>query len=477
MILLINPYITSTERYGKNIGDIGGHQMPLGIYYLASTLIKEKFNVEVLDAEAQGIVHEEVIEILRKSDIKIVGITSTTVAFRNARSLAEIIRKELPDVTIVIGGPHMTAVPVPTMETKAFDFGIVQEGERALLLLVSYLLMKKGNLEDIPNLYYLKNEKVESNGNREVIEDLDSIPAPARHLCPDIKMYKPPVGAFLNKPVASIVTTRGCPYQCIFCDNNTFGRRTRFFSDKYVVEEIKSLIDDFGAKEIAFLDDTFVLDKKRLRKIFELLKNENIKFSWTCMTRVNNLTFELLKFMAENGCWQIRFGIDSGNQKVIDFIKKGITLDQVKQVAKWCKELNIKTTGFFMLGHHIDTPETIQDTIEFALSLPLTDVTATINTPMPGTESYEKAITQEYGTYQAGDWTSLNYWTPVFIPKGLSREFLFKKQSELYRRFYMRPRVIISQLGKIRDFESLRMYMKNMILGLKFLNHHDSDIG
>lgn len=222
MIFLINPYITSTERYGKDIGDIGGHQMPLGIY-LASTLIKEHFSVKVLDAEAQGIVHEEVIEILKKTDVKIVGITSTTVAFRNARSLAEIIRKELPHVILVIGGPHMTAVPVPTMETRAFDFWVVQEGERAFLLLVSYLLMKKGNLEDIPNLYYLKNGKVESHGKREVIENLDSIPMPARRLCPDINMYKPPVGAFLAKPVASIVTTRGCPYQCIFCENNTFG--------------------------------------------------------------------------------------------------------------------------------------------------------------------------------------------------------------------------------------------------------------
>jgi radical SAM superfamily enzyme YgiQ (UPF0313 family) len=473
MVYLINPFITSVERYGKNIGDIGGHQMPLGIYYLAARLLDDAVGVKVIDAEALHLVHEEVVDILKKSDAKIIGITSTTVAFRNARSLAEMIRKALPDIYIVIGGPHMTAMPEATIKTGAFDYGIVREGEIAFSKLVQLLLFNKGEIEEIPHLYYKKAGEIVCNSKIEYIQDLDTIPFPARQLCPDISIYRPPVGAFRQYPVVSMITSRGCPYQCIFCDNNTFGRKTRFFSAEYVVAEISEVIKKYGAKEIAFLDDTFVLDKKRLYKIFDLLNQQRIKITWTCMTRVNNLDYETLKFMKDNGCWQVRFGIESGNQKVLNFIKKGITLDQVRNVAEWCSKLKISSTGFFMIGHHIDTPQTIQDTINFAASLPLTDVTATINTPIPGTESYEKA--KQYGTYDESDWTSLNYWTPVFVPKGLSRDFMLQKQAELYRRFYFRFEVIARQLLKIRSFNMLLMSVKNAILGLGFIGKRKKD--
>ena len=139
-IFLINPFITSIERYGRNVGEIGGHQMPLGIFYLAAYLQRHGERVEVLDAEAQLLEHETVVAILKAARAKIVGITATTVAFRNARSLAEMIRTELPGVVIVIGGPHLTALAATTMQCGAFDYGIVQEGEVPFLQLVKHLL-------------------------------------------------------------------------------------------------------------------------------------------------------------------------------------------------------------------------------------------------------------------------------------------------------------------------------------------------
>jgi len=440
--------------------------MPLGIYYLAAYLMQHDEKPEVIDAESLRIVHDEVVDFLKLSRVKIVGITSTTVAFRNARCLAEKIRQELPSVVIVIGGPHMSAMADVTMQCGAFDYGIIKEGEIAFTKLVKFILRKEGELEDISNLYYLKEGKTLSNPCIESIKDLDSIPFPARRLCPDISLYKPPIGAFRQLPVMNIITSRGCPYQCIFCDNNTFGRITRFHSAEYVAAEIKELITLYRAKEIAFLDDTFVLDKKRLYKLFELLNKENLNFPWTCMTRVNNLDYDLLKFMRDHGCWQIRIGIESGNQEVLDFIKKGITLEQVRNVANWSNKLKILVSGFFIIGHHIDTLQTIQETIEFAASLPLTDVIATINTPIPGTESYR--IAKMYGTYDESDWTSLNYWTPIFVPNGLTRELMLNKQSELYRRFYFRPGVLWRQLSKIRSFAILAGLLKNAILGLRF---------
>ena len=466
-VVLVNPFITILERYGKDVGDIGGHQMPLGIFCLAAYLRKHGFEVAVIDAEARRLPHEAVIGLLEKAGAQVIGITSTTVGYRNAGLLATMIRQRLAGVPLVIGGPHMTAMPLETMRTGLFDYGIVKEGEVPFLKLCSLLLRAEGHLEDVPNLVYPAGGELHANRADAMIERLDDLPFPARDLCPDLSVYKPPVGAFRRKPVASMITSRGCPYRCIFCDNNTFGRKVRFFSAEYVVEEIRSLIRTAGVREIAFLDDTFVLDKVRLRKIFDILRHERIAFPWTCMTRVNNLDYDILKFMKENGCWQIRVGVESGNPAVLDFIEKGITLDQVRNVARWCAALKIRTTGFFMVGHHIDTLETIDETIAFALTLPLSDVVVTINTPIPGTRSYQ--IARQYGEYREDDWTSLNYWTPVFIPRGLTRELLLRKQAEFYRRFYRRPRVLLGQIGKIRDLRSLAMFAKSSVLGYRFI--------
>jgi len=466
MIYLINPFITSRERYGKNIGDIGGHQMPLGIYYLAAYLLKCGEEVKVIDCEALRITHEQLVPILKEHKAKVVGITCATVSFHRARSLAELIRKELPDIRIVIGGYHISALPEATMLTGAFDYGIIQEGEIAFLKLIKFLLHQEGRLGDIPNLYYMDKGRLLHNQSGKYIQDLDILPFPARQLCPDLSIYKPPLGSFRKEPVMNMVTSRGCPYECLFCDRSTFGRQVRFFSAEYVVKEIKELMQIYGAKEITFLDDTFVLSKSRLYRIFELLNQENISFPWTCMTRVNNLDYDTLKFMADNGCWQIRFGIESGNEQVINFIKKGITLQQVKDVTSWCKSLKIKTTGFFMIGHHIDTPETIKETIVFALSLSLTDIIVTLNTPMPGTKSYQ--IAKHCGIFNEEDWSLLNYWHPVFIPRGLTSEFMLVKQKELYRRFYWRPKIILQQIEKIRSWKIALMYIYNLGLGIKF---------
>lgn len=465
-ILLVYPNVSSEDRYNKKIDAIGGHQLPLGIYYLASYLRKNKFLVNIVDAEAFNVSDDKICELISKKT-KIVGISSTTVAFRNARKLAERIKSSFPHLKIVIGGPHITAMPKETMETLAFDYGIVQEGEIPFLKLVEHLLESKHDLKNIPNLLWVENKTIKSNRERVTTTNLDELPFPARDLATDLGAYKPPVGAYRKEPVASVITSRGCPYSCIFCDNNTFGKSIRYFSAEYVASEIQELVVNYGVKEISFLDDTFVVDKKRMLKIFELLSKQQIKISWSCMTRVNNLDYDTLKFMKDNGCWQIRIGIESGNQDVINFIKKGITLEQVKNVTSHCHKLKMMVTGFFIIGHQIDTEATIDQTINFALSIPLTDVVVTINTPIPGTESYN--IAKNYGTYIEGNWSSLNYWTPVFIPDGLTRELMLKKQAEFYKRFYLRPRVIFCQLKKVRSFKVLKSFFKSTILGLNFL--------
>lgn len=237
------------------------------------------------------------------------------------------------------------------------------------------------------------------------------------------------------------MTSRGCPNQCTFCDNNIFGRKYRQRSAENIAAEIKYLRKNFGVREIAFVDDTFLIDKKRLYKLFEILEEEKISIYWTCLSRINNTDYEFLKFLKSKGCWHISFGIESGDENILKLIKKNISLDKAVEVINWCKKLKIKTKGFFILGHPTETMETIEKSIKLACRLKLDNIIVTLNTPIAGSQQFEEA--GRYGSLDKANWEEFNYWRPVFVPTGLTKEILLKKHREFYRRFYLRPRIIM----------------------------------
>lgn len=459
-IALINPFITSRERYGRDFGDIGGHQAPLGLCYLAAFLESCGFEIDLIDAEAEKLENKKVIKKIGYFKPDAIGITSTTVAFDRARNLATEIKLLNPKIPIVIGGTHLTANPQETLSFKCFDYGVMHEGEITLFKLLE-ALKSNSPLEEIQGIVYRKNDGVIINSPRPYIKDLDSLPFPARHLLPDIRNYLPPLGSYSKTPVVSIITSRGCPYECIFCDNNVFGRNIRYHSPEYVVSEIENVIGLYGAKEIFFLDDTFIVDKDRVIKILFLINKRKIKIKWSCMTRADNVTKDLLGEMKNAGCWQISIGIESGSQNVLDFIKKRINLEQVKNTVKWSDEIGLYVKGFFMIGHPIDTVETIDETINFAKSIPLTDVVVTIVTPIPKTELY--SIAPKYGVFRPRDSSEFSYWKPVFVPHGLTEEKLYSKQKQFYKEFYARFNIILKQLKKIKSIPQLYKYATNLI--------------
>ncbi len=335
----------------------------------------------------------------------------------------------------------------------------MREGEITLFKLLE-TLENNGSPDDLLGIVYRRNGNVIINPPRPYIKDLDSLPLAARYLLSDIKKYVPPLGSYSKTPVVSLITSRGCPYECIFCDNNVFGRNIRYHSPEYVVSEIKNVIDLYGAKEIFFLDDTFIVDEERVRKILFLMHKEKIKIKWTCMTRANNITEDLLGEMKDAGCWQIGIGVESGNQNVLNFIKKGINLEQVRNAIKWSHKIGIYVKGFFMIGHPIDTMETIDETINFAKSVPLTDVVVTIATPIPGTKFY--SLAPNYGIFHDYDWTEFSYWKPVFVPRGLTERVLYCKQRQFYAEFYLRHKIILKQLRKIQNVSHFLKYAINI---------------
>lgn len=459
-IVLINPAVTSAERYGKDIGAIGGHQVPLGICYLAAFLEKNGHTVSLIDAEADGLDNGKVLNNIRAFRPDAVGITSTTVALRRARDLALDIKRYDAGLPIIIGGSHVTANPRETLAFECFDYGVIKEGEITLFELLKALENNKP-AGDMQGLVHRQAGEVIINPMRPYIRELDLLPFPARHLLPGIKRYLPPLGSYIAKPVINMITSRGCPYQCIFCDNNVFGRNVRYHSPAYVVSEIENVVDTYGAREIFFSDDTFTINRERIRGILSLLMEKEIKIRWTCMTRASDVDRDMLKEMKEAGCWQISIGVESGDQKVLDFIKKGIKLGEVENAVKWSYEAGIYVKGFFMLGHPIDTPQTINETISFAKSNPFSDVVVTITTPIPGTELY--SIARRYGTLRDDDWSKFSYWKPVFVPHDLTEDYLYKKQRQFYAGFYLRPGIILRQIKKIRSISQLTSYAISIV--------------
>ena len=438
-ILLVYPPITKLERYSSAIGSSGGQQLPLGVFYLASYVLSHGFEADVLDAEARNLSYDEIIERLRLGGFGILGISTTTVAFHRALELAQKTKAALPETITIVGGPHVSSQPTHPMEFDAFDFAVRNEGEQTLVELMQ-AITDDGDFEKIPGLIYRKGRNVVVNKKRPYIADIDTLPFPAYDLIPDLRHYVPPPCNYKKAPVVNIITSRGCPNQCTFCDNNTFGRKTRMRSAENIIAEIELLMTHHGVKEIAFVDDTFTIRPEFIYELFDLARSRDMHFPWTCMARINTVDENLLCYMKKNGCWHISFGIESSDERILREIRKNIKIKDVEHIIDICHRVGILTKGFFIVGHPLETVETIEKTIDLALRLKLDDVVVTINTPFPGSYQYEHA--KEYGILDETSWSKFNCWNPIFIPNGLTRETLIAKHRDFYRKFYLRPRIL-----------------------------------
>ena len=467
-IYLLYPPISKAERYSSDIGEAGGNQIPLGIYYLAAYIRENGLHVKVTDAEAQKLSAIDILEEIEYFKPDYVGISSTTVAFHRALECAEEIKKTFPAIKIILGGPHVTSNVEHAMSYKVFDYAVIGEGEITLTELLQSL-SSEHSIEHVKGIAYRKDDQLIKTMPREYITNLDILPFPAYDLIDDMSLYTPSPETYKMLPVMTVLTARGCPYQCTFCDRNIFGQQYRARSAENIFHEIQHLVETYHIKEIQFVDDTLFVDKQLIYKLFELLDNAGIFLHWSCLSRINTVDFEFLKFVKAKGCWYIAFGIESGDDNILKLIKKGITVEQVKHAISWCHELKIKTKGFFMLGHPGETIETLNKTVAFALQLPIDDIVATINTPIPGSPQYENI--EQYGTLDKTDWAQFNYWRPVFIPTGLTQEILLTKQKELYRKFYIRPRILMRYLKSFCGSAGLKRFV-TLLKASKYLLVH-----
>jgi len=446
-VFLANAPHTLEERYGK-LASIGATLPCLGLLMLAATLRKVGHHVRIVDASAQGLDYKTTLERIKEFRPDVVALTAVTPSIDKTAKLASLIKTAFPIIPIIIGGPHFTAVPEKTLEDyPAFDYGVIGEGEQTLVELVEALSTGQ-SLPDIAGIAFRKDGKVLFSPPRSPINDLDSLAFPAWDLLDNFPArYRPALFKYRRLPSTHVVSARGCPNKCIFCDTSVFGRRVRFHSPEYVLELVNYLVEDFGIKEIIFEDDQFLLKSKRVTKICEGLIKSNREISWCCSGRVNSVNdLSLLKLMKRSGCWQINYGIESGNQEILDFANKAITLEQIKKATSLTHKAGILSKGYFIFGLPYETEETMKRTIRFGKELPLNDVSVFMLTPFPGSRMYE--IAGQHGRID-NNFKKMNILDVVYTPNGLSANTLLYYQRRFMKEFYLRPRIVGNYLARL----------------------------
>src|SRR3989338_2151874 len=356
-VLLLHPS-TFRKSYGAYAA-AGGRSQPLGICYIAAVLEENSIDAGILDADILNLTFEQTLEDIEKKKPEILMISVLTATFDGSVDLARALKSKNPGIKIIVGGPHLAIDPEDTMKNDCFDVGVIGEAEYTTLELVQCLL-KNEDFSRIKGIIYMSNVNLAKTEDRELIKNLDEVPMPAYHLLPHLGLYHPQIHSYKYKPIISMVTSRGCPHRCIFCDQGVFGKTFRYVSGRKIVDQIEEAQKKFGVREVMFYDDVFTLNKSRIYEMCREIEKRKIKIAWSCSARANHVDNDLLKSMKKAGCWMIGIGIESGNQEILDFIKKDLKLERIKESVEWANQEGIKVRGFFQIGHPKETKESIE---------------------------------------------------------------------------------------------------------------------
>jgi anaerobic magnesium-protoporphyrin IX monomethyl ester cyclase len=462
-IFILNPSTSLTKNVvrdvlygcwcnGKRIG--GGTVPPFALLQVATVLKNDGNVVEFLDAQAEQTPPEEIIPRIADTDMVVIS-TSTMTFEEDARTLL-MFKKTNPNMLTIVFGSHPTFLPKATLSRPGVDIAVRHEPEYIVRDLARRI--RRGeNWKNIQGIAFGDGDQVIINPPYPFIENLDELPFPDVSLLPkEIDYFNPIVR---RMPYMTASTSRGCPGRCSFCTAPAFdGKRLRFQSAEYVIKEIEYFLNH-GVREIYFRDDTFFVNKKRDRAICRAIIEKNLDVSWLGNARIGMIDFETIKLAKDAGCHTIKFGIESGDQTVLNRSHKGYKLEQAYETFRWTNELGITTHAHCMLGMPGDNEKTIQKTIQFVKDLNATTATFGICTPYPGAPLYDEVLQAhpEIGDGSASDLSKLHV-EGLFneIYADVTKERLEQYITKAYRSFYLRPKLFLTILKQIRSLEDIK---------------------
>ncbi len=458
-VLLVNPL--TNEKGMLNI------TTNLGLGYIATSLRKNGFEVDIWDGVKKGMSKKGLRERLSKLDYDVAGFQVYTYSVPNALEGLRLVKSLNPEVITVIGGAHSSGDPKASLKdlTDA-DYAFRGEAEIGLPKLLKKLNGEEGNcsFQDIPNLIWRENGKIRCNPLQPV-EDLDALGMPSWDLINPNDYPNAPIGAVAkNFPLSTISTTRGCPYSCTFCANNlTMGKKVRGRSAGSVLEEMEFLYNNYGVREFQIIDDTFTSKRELAVAVCKGIIERGLKVSLSFPNgvRLKTLDEELLKLLEKAGTYSLGLGIESGSEKTLKTMKKAQTLKEVREKVDLIhRSTRIRMTGFFIIGYPGEEKEDILKSIKLSKELPIHRAQVTIFLPVPGSEMYRKL--KKEGKLDNVNFRDINFYNIICVPENLTVRQLKMLRIRAYLEFYLRPRIIWGMLSEIQSWEHFKFIMKRI---------------
>lgn len=449
------PY--QTIKYEPSIKEISnnyGVYPSLSLGYAAAIMEEAGHKIRYIDAEALNLTKEETLKQIIGFKPDLLCFTVTTYLFHQNLEWISYL-KENTNIPILVGGVHVGIYPKETLFHKQIDYGYMGEAEIHLPKFLD-ALEKGKSLKKISNIVYREKEKIIINEKGPVLEDIDKSPFPARHLMPNDKYFEI---ISQRKNFTGLMSSRGCPFKCIYCEQG--GQKFRFRSADNIVQEFEECYKKYKVREIDIFDSSFTVIKKRVLEICKKLKEKNLDIHWAARSRVDLVDREMLNAMHEAGCKRIYYGIESGNPTILQTLKKETNLGKIKYAISQTKKAGINTFGYFMLGCPGETKETMKQTIKFAKSLDLDYAQFNRVIPMAATELYSMLLKE----------TNEDYWAKYTLDEksvgilkrpstNLTDEEVDYYTRKAYKSFYFRPKYVMKATLRVKSFDEFQRNAK-----------------
>jgi anaerobic magnesium-protoporphyrin IX monomethyl ester cyclase len=469
-VLLINPPVDRPLQsiLPEEVESSRGAFPPLGLLYVAAAArAVPGVEVRVIDAQAEGLNAAGCGRAAAEWGADIVGLTVLTFTLLDAIDVAASIKREAPQALVIAGGPHAHLYPKETLalgqDTRVFDAVLRGEGEESFAALVAGWPGTKA--APPPGVWFRDGARGEPDV-APLIDNLDRLAFPARDLT-RVDLYRSVLSPV--SPITTMMSSRGCPYKCVFCDRPHLGKKFRARSAGNVVDEMEAAAA-LSCREVVFYDDTFSVDKDRVRAIADEVLHRGLKIAWDIRARVSDLDREDFDLCRRAGLCRVHFGVETGDPDILKALKKGITLDQARAAFAAARAAGLETLAYFMVGLPGETAATVARTAALAAELDPDYVHFSALIPFPGTPLYAEALS--YGVIKRDVWAEFAAApTPDFAPplweQNLDAAEIGAALAGLYRGFYRRPRVILRRLRRVRSFSGL---MRGARMGARILS-------
>jgi anaerobic magnesium-protoporphyrin IX monomethyl ester cyclase len=434
-ITLVHPAGFNFVPGQPDLSVLANRMAPIGVLQLASWLEQHGHPTEVIDCLgplAPPALPDQARAILA-TDPQLVGFSATTSAFMDAVDLAGMIKAERPQVRVVVGNVHASSLGAPLLEAfPEIDALCMGEGEGAMLDLA-----EGKALREVDNLVWRDGSRIVSNPRRQRIDDLDQLPFPAyEKLAGYPQQYHLPLFSYVKRYGATMITSRGCPFTCSFCDRTVFERKYRFNSADYIYRHMQHLRDRFGVRHVNFYDDLFTANRRRIRELCELLTNKPLGMNFNCAIRAGTDGDEMFRRLKAAGALMVSLGIESADPGMMERHKAGVTLDEVRHTVRMIQAAGLRAKGLFIFGMPGETPATAQRTSDFIAELGLDEMNISKFSPLHGAPIWDECISGSEGELQE-NWKLMNCVNFVYKPHGFdSREQMDEQYNAMVRRFY-----------------------------------------